>query len=167
MLRIIYKGNFTPGPFHLGALSMPILLMACMSIAFNIVSNRLTAPPLSRATLCNPRITLTHMVAASDRRCLAGVLLKGGLLFVIAYLVSDMSVKQAICVLPTQFPINASNLNWAPITAALVIMVALAAWFFPVIGAGAWYQGKAHTLRDANVVGTFQPGIRMTTHTSH
>lgn len=74
---------------------------------------------------------------------------------------------QAVCVLPTEFPINASNLNWAPITAALVILVALAAWFFPVIGAGAWYQGKAHTLRDANVVGTFQPGICMTIHISY
>lgn len=45
VLRIIYKGNFTPGPFQLGALSTPVLLMACMSIAFNIVSNRLTASP--------------------------------------------------------------------------------------------------------------------------
>lgn len=48
-----------------------------------------------------------------------------------------------------------------------MILVALAAWFFPVIGAGAWYRGKAHTLRDANVVGTFQPGIHMTLHISH
>ena len=47
-----------------------------------------------------------------------------------------------------------------------MILVALAAWFFPVIGAGVWYRGKAHTLRDANVVGTFQPGIRMTIHIS-
>ena len=93
VLRIIYKGNFTPGPFQLGTLSTPILLMACMSIAFNIVSNRLTASPLCRATLGNPWTTLIHVDAASDRRCLSGVLLEGGLFFVIACLVSDMSVN--------------------------------------------------------------------------
>lgn len=92
VLRIIYKGNFTPGPFQLGAFSTPILLMACMSIAVNIVSNRLAASPLCRATLCNPWITFIHLDAASDRRCLSGVLLKGGLSFVIACLGSDMSV---------------------------------------------------------------------------
>ncbi len=33
-----------------------------------------------------------------------------------------------------------------------VIGLALAAWFFPVHGARTWYKGKAHTLRDADVV---------------
>ena len=59
---------------------------------------------------------------------------------------------QALSVLPTQFPINAGTLNWAPVTAALVLMVALGAFYFPGCGAGSWYRGKAHTLRDINVV---------------
>ena len=59
---------------------------------------------------------------------------------------------QACCILPTQLPISISNLNWAPIMGVFVVGLALAAWFFPVHGARTWYKGKAHTLRDADVV---------------
>lgn len=59
---------------------------------------------------------------------------------------------QACCVLPTVFPVNVLNLNWAPVTAGLVLLNSLVVWFFLVIGAGVWYRGKAHTLQDVNVV---------------
>ena len=59
---------------------------------------------------------------------------------------------QACCLLPTQLPVNISNLNWASIMGVFVVGLALAAWFFPVHGARNWYKGKAHTLRDADVV---------------
>ena len=59
---------------------------------------------------------------------------------------------QVCCLIPTQLPVSILNLNWAPIMGGSVIGLALAAWFFPLYGARTWYKGKAHTLRDANVV---------------
>jgi hypothetical protein len=57
-----------------------------------------------------------------------------------------------LCVIPTSFPVNLQNLNWTIVIVGVVLLLVLAAWFFPVLGARTWYRGKAHTLPNANIV---------------
>ena len=59
---------------------------------------------------------------------------------------------QVAFVLPTSYPVNIANLNWTPVTVALVLAGVLLAWFAPGCGARLWYHGKAHTLENTSVV---------------
>ena len=59
---------------------------------------------------------------------------------------------QGIFVLPDTYPVTALNLNYCPIAIGLALLVLLGAWFLPKWGVGRWYRGKAHTLKDADVV---------------
>ena len=54
--------------------------------------------------------------------------------------------------LPRQFPIDLSTLNWAPVTAGLVVVAALAAWYFPVWGVSACNGDNAHAVHDPSKV---------------
>ncbi len=54
--------------------------------------------------------------------------------------------------LPDTYPVTALNLNYCPIAVGLALLVLLVAWFLPKWGVGRWYRGKAHTLKDADVV---------------
>ena len=54
--------------------------------------------------------------------------------------------------LPDTYPVTALNLNYCPIAIGLALLVLLVAWFLPKWGVGRWYRGKAHTLKDADVV---------------
>ncbi len=66
---------------------------------------------------------------------------------------------QALLVLPRQFPIDLEDLNWAPITAGVVVVAALAAWYFPVWRMGACAGDKAHAAHDPSMVRTLVPII--------
>ncbi|CAL8461967.1 g1498 [Coccomyxa elongata] len=70
-------------------------------------------------------------------------------IFAIVWLVFNV-----VCfVLPTQYPITVSTLNWTPVMLGLVFLLVLASWFLPEYGARHWYHGKAHTLDNAEVRG--------------
>jgi hypothetical protein len=61
-------------------------------------------------------------------------------------------VLQLIFVMPDTYPVTLRNLNYSPVAVGLALILLLAAWFFPVYGVGRWFRGKAHTLKDANLV---------------
>ena len=56
--------------------------------------------------------------------------------------------------MPDTYPVTLRNLNYSPIAVGLALILLLAAWFFPVYGVERWFRGKAHTLKDANLVRT-------------
>lgn len=54
--------------------------------------------------------------------------------------------------MPDTYPVTLRNLNYSPVAVGLALILLLAAWFFPKYGVGRWFRGKAHTLKDANLV---------------
>lgn len=59
---------------------------------------------------------------------------------------------QVIFMLPDTYPIDLKTINYSPLAVGVVLIVLLATWFWPRLGARHWFRGKAHTLDDQKVV---------------
>ena len=47
--------------------------------------------------------------------------------------------------LPTTYPVSRYSFNYAPVAVGIVLIGAIAAWFFPAVGARHWYHGPKGT----------------------
>jgi hypothetical protein len=55
-------------------------------------------------------------------------------------------------VLPTQYPVSYTTLNYAPVAVGIVLVGTLLVWILPCgLGAKDWFRGGRHTLPDPPV----------------
>ena len=60
-----------------------------------------------------------------------------------------LALRQVVLALPTALPVTWQNVNWTPISIALVVLVALAAFY------GGGHHAKSHTLANNNPAVSF------------